>query len=140
MIASVSSAAADKPLRPRGELRALDGLGVFGPRENLPSAGDFDQLDSVTVLVVVPLYLFERGDNVLRRRFVVGDHVRRSDVATGWPLAKSAASSSFARGVTCDLHGGEWARLGDSQLARLGQLEQREKNREYLPRLGVVWR
>jgi hypothetical protein len=28
--------------------------------------------------------------------------------------------------------------LADSQLARLGELEQREKNRKHLPRLGVI--
>ena len=61
-------------LRPRRELRPLDDFREFGARKNLPSPGDLDQLDAVSVVVVVALYLVERRGNVFRRRFVVGDH------------------------------------------------------------------
>src|SRR5690242_3716859 len=33
-----------QPLRASGELGALDRFGVFRPRQNLPAAGDFDEL------------------------------------------------------------------------------------------------
>src|SRR2546423_3417456 len=57
----------------------------------------------------------------------------------GEALAKSAASSSFASGVTGDCERRERAPLVEAQLAELGQLEEREENRENLPRLGVLW-
>jgi hypothetical protein len=57
-------------LRPRCELGALDRLGVFGSSENLPSSGNFDQLDSVTLVVVVIAQLGERRFE--RRLTIIG--------------------------------------------------------------------
>ena len=54
----------------------------------------------------------------------------------GRPLAKSAASSSFASDVTRDFHVGKRFRLGDTELAELRELEQAEERRENLPGLG----
>src|SRR3954471_1873291 len=65
--------------------------------------------------------------------------VASSSVAIGRALANSAASSSFASGVTRDFHVGEWFRLRHAQLAELGQLEKAEQRRENLPRLGAVF-
>src|SRR5206468_7093818 len=50
-----------QPCRPRGELRALDRLGVLGAREDLPPTADLHELDAVTVDVVVLAELVERG-------------------------------------------------------------------------------
>ena len=57
-------------LRPRGQLGSLDCLGVLWAGKNLPAAGDFDQLDSVTVGVVVLSQLLER--RIERRLAIVG--------------------------------------------------------------------
>ena len=98
MIASVSSAAAREPLRARGELRALDRLGVLGARQDLPAAADLDELDAMSVDVVVLAQLVERGAQRGRRRF--GVERGSSSEGMGRALANSAASSSFASGVT----------------------------------------
>src|SRR2546423_12375011 len=62
---------------------------------------------------------------------------RSASTGTGTALAKSAASSSFARGVTCDLEGSEGAWLHQSQLAALGELQQGKQYREHFPWFGV---
>src|SRR5690242_16874963 len=49
-----------QPLWAGGELRALDCLGVFGPREDLPAARDLEELDTVSVAVVVRTQFVER--------------------------------------------------------------------------------
>jgi hypothetical protein len=52
---------------PRRELRALDGFGVLGPCEDLPSAADLHELDAVAIHVVVLAQLVERsGERGLR--------------------------------------------------------------------------
>ena len=87
MIASVSSAAADKPLRPRRELRALDGFGVLGARQDLPAAADLHELDAVAVDVVVLAELVERAIAARRRdasgiergQLVGGDRARAGE-------------------------------------------------------------
>src|SRR5579862_3038619 len=56
----------------------------------------------------------------------------------GRALANSAASSSFASGVTGDLHVGERSGLVYAQLADLGEFEQTEERRKNLPWLGVA--
>ena len=60
-----------------------------------------------------------------------------SSSAIGRALANSAASSSFASGVTLDLHVCEWLRLMHAQFAHLGQFEQAEEGRQHERRLGV---
>src|SRR6478735_3185646 len=60
-----------------------------------------------------------------------------SSLGIGRALANSAASSSFASGVTCDLHVGKGAGLLDTTLAELRHLEQSKQGREDLPRLGA---
>ena len=47
-------------MRARSELCAFDRLGVLGTRQNLPAAGDFYELDSVTVCVIVRAQLLKR--------------------------------------------------------------------------------
>src|SRR2546423_3656375 len=42
-----------QPLWPGGKLSALDGLSVLRARQYLPAAGDFDELDTVTIVVVM---------------------------------------------------------------------------------------
>src|SRR6476469_5859123 len=66
--------------------------------------------------------------------------VRSASTGTGTALAKSAASSSFARDVTCYLEGGEGARLIHAKLAQLGELEERQEKRQYFPRLRLAWK
>src|SRR6476659_169746 len=56
----------------------------------------------------------------------------------GRALANSAASSSFASGVTRDLHVGEWSGLLDAALSELRHLEQTEKGGEHLPGFGAA--
>ena len=56
----------------------------------------------------------------------------------GEALAKSAASSSFASGVTGDFDGRERARLIEAQLAELRELEECEENGKNLPRLRFL--
>lgn len=63
-----------KPLRSRGELRALDRLGELGSRQYLPATCNFDELDSVAVVVVVTLQLLERGNDVVGRCLAIGGH------------------------------------------------------------------
>src|SRR6188472_4550196 len=67
-----------------------------------------------------------------------GSRAASSSSGMGRPLANSAASSSFASGVTGDLHGGEGTGLTELQLATLGELEQGEQGREHLPRFGIA--
>ena len=59
---------AGEPGRARRQLRALDGLGVLGPREDLPPAAELLQLDAVAVDVVVLAQLLERGLQLGGRR------------------------------------------------------------------------
>src|SRR5437868_8210965 len=66
-----------------------------------------------------------------------GSSAASSSGGMGRPLAKSAASSSFASGVTRDLQGGEGTTLMQATLAAARQLEQRQERREHLPRLGA---
>src|SRR5918992_4800350 len=61
-----------------------------------------------------------------------------SSVGIGRLLAKSAASSSFASGVTGDLHATKGSHLHELELATASQFEKREQRRQYLPRLRVV--
>src|SRR5256885_16477584 len=42
-----------QPLWARGELNALDRFRVFWPRQNLPATGDFNELHTVPVAVVM---------------------------------------------------------------------------------------
>ena len=125
--------------RTRRELRALDRFGVFGARQDLPAAADLDELDAVSVDVVVLAQFVERGLQ-LRRATPRGRATASSSVAMGRALANSAASSSFASGVTRDFHVGKWFGLSDSQLAELRELEQAEERRENLPRFGAASR
>ena len=53
----------------------------------------------------------------------------------GRALAKSAASSSLARGFTTDQDGGEGCELREPELTAARELEQREQRGEHLPRL-----
>src|SRR2546429_9806896 len=56
-----------------------------------------------------------------------------SSSVSGRDAANSAASSSFARGLsgcTLDDHRAEWFGLGQSERAALGELEERDKRRE----------
>ena len=76
MIASVSSAARGQPRRTRRELRALDRLGVLGARQDLPAAADLDELDAVSVDVVV-LAQFHRARTAARRRDASGSSARQ---------------------------------------------------------------
>src|SRR3954471_10174962 len=64
--------------------------------------------------------------------------VASSSVAIGRALANSAASSSFASGVTRDFHVGEWFGLRHFQLTELRQLQEAKKRRKNLPGLGVL--
>jgi hypothetical protein len=52
---------------------------------------------------------------------------RKASAGTGTALAKSAASSSFARGVTIYLEGGKRPRLKESELSELGELKECKK-------------
>src|SRR5262249_39263913 len=62
-----------------------------------------------------------------------GSRTASSSVAMGLALANSAASSSFASGVTCDLHVGERSGLVHAQLAEFGELEKTKQGRKDLP-------
>ena len=97
---------AGEPRRAHRELRALDRLGVLGAREDLPAAADLDEFDAVPVVVVVLAQFVERRSRS-RRGDASGSSTASSSVATGPALANSAASSSFASGVTRDLHVGK---------------------------------
>src|SRR4030095_12499629 len=61
-----------------------------------------------------------------------------SSVAMGRALANSAASSSFARGVTTYFHVRKRAPLGNPKLTQFGKLEEAKERRENLPRLGAA--
>src|SRR5687768_2266872 len=63
-----------KTLGTSGKLCAPDSLGVFRASENLPSAGDLDQLDAVAVLIVVAAEIMERRRNVVGGRLSIGRH------------------------------------------------------------------
>src|SRR6476469_8442035 len=65
----------------------------------------------------------------------LGSSASSSSEWMGRALAKSAASSSFASGVTADLHVGEWSGLLNAALSELGHLEQPEQRGQHLPRL-----
>jgi hypothetical protein len=54
-------------LRARGELRALDGLGVLGPRKDLPSPTELRELDAVPLGIVMLAHLIERRAHGRRR-------------------------------------------------------------------------
>src|SRR5688572_7456962 len=58
-----------------------------------------------------------------------------SSTGTGRLLAKSAASSSLARGFTCDHQGSEGGGLAESELTAPGQFQECEECRQHLPRL-----
>src|SRR4051812_43828680 len=48
-------------LWPRSQLRALNGFGVFRPGQDLPAAGDLNELHSVTILFIMHPQFFQRG-------------------------------------------------------------------------------
>jgi hypothetical protein len=54
---------------------------------------------------------------------------RNASTGTGTALAKSAASSSFARGVTVYLESGKRPRLKEAKLSELGELQEGEQQR-----------
>src|SRR5688572_5490891 len=62
--------------------------------------------------------------------------VARSPIEMGDELANSAASSSFASGLTLDLHVGKGPVLPQLHFAALRHLQQSEQDRKDLPRLG----
>src|SRR5439155_13073530 len=62
----------------------------------------------------------------------VGSNDASSSSVRGREAANSAASSSFARDCTRDHHRAEWFRLRERERAALGELEQRDKRREYV--------
>src|SRR5687767_8316704 len=68
-----------EPLRTSRELGALDHLGVFGAGEDLPPAGDLEQLDTMPLDVVMLPDLVERGGYGSGARVVVkrGELLRR---------------------------------------------------------------
>src|SRR6202011_1928895 len=49
-----------QPLWASGKLRSLDRLRVLRPSQNLPAAGHFDQLDPMTLVVIMISQLSER--------------------------------------------------------------------------------
>src|SRR5690349_7641777 len=65
-----------------------------------------------------------------------GSRAASSSSGIGRALAKSAASSSLARGFTTDQNGGEGCELCEPELASARELQQREQCREHLPWLG----
>src|SRR4051794_23418090 len=58
-------------------------------------------------------------------------------MVSGRAAEKSAASSSWASGLTGDHHGREGRRLRDTEEASLGQLEQREERGEQIDDRGT---
>src|SRR5690242_6564452 len=71
-----------KSLRSGRELRALDCLRVFRPRENLPAACNLDELDSVLIVIVVMTQLVQRFGHIFRLDLWIIDHsleIRQGD-------------------------------------------------------------
>ena len=70
---------------PRRQLRPLDRFGVLGPREDLPTAADLDQLDAMPVDIIVLAQLVERGGNRRFRRLGIerGEFVGRDGASAG---------------------------------------------------------
>src|SRR5512135_1251039 len=66
-----------------------------------------------------------------------GSSVASSSSPSGRDAANNAASSSFARGLTPDHHGGERFGLRDLHRAALGQLEQRNEGGQHLDDAGA---
>src|SRR2546429_1646783 len=67
-----------------------------------------------------------------------GSSVRSSSTVSGRDDANSAASNSFARGLTADLDRGERSLLMYAQGPALGQLQQRDEHRQHVDDRGPL--